>query len=148
MCKISIHTLIKQRLEGMAAIAKELRLRFYPKGDNSLFPLLDPLEFFAYAQHQRVQNLIKGTIQRSGHDLAIAIFDYYYTVGHHNTLQSDNDSKTFGQTVLIVYDEFLQIPNFSLRPEHLFGKVGNFFGYEDINFVDFPNFSKHLCPYP
>lgn len=140
---VGISWINQKRLEGMAVIAKELGLRFYPKGDNSLFPLLDPLEFFAYGQHQRVQNLIKGVIQRSGHHLTIAIFDYYYTVGNYNTLQSDDESKTFGQTVLLIYDDSLQIPNFSLRPEHLFDKVGHFFGYEDINFVDFPNFSRN-----
>ncbi len=139
---IGIAWIDQKRTEGMAAIAKQLRLRFYPKGDNSLFPLLDQLEFFAYGDHKRIKNLLKGTVSQAGRSLEVAIFDYYYTVGHYSSTQQDSNRKTFGQTVLLIYDESLQIPSFSLRPEHIFDKVGNFFGYEDINFPDYPDFSK------
>jgi len=77
-------------------------------------------------------------MQKSGHKFTVAIFDYYYTIGHHD------DTDTFGQTVLLFYDESLQLPSFSLRPEHLFDKFANILGFEDINFPESPVFSKRL----
>lgn len=134
---VGVLWVIKKRQQDMAAIAQELKLTFYPKGDNSLSPLLSQLEFFSYGQQRRVRNLMKGTIQKSGHKFAVAIFDYYYTIWNHD----DND--TFGQTVFLFYDESLHLPGFSLRPEHLFDKLANILGFEDINFREFPTFSKH-----
>ena len=126
----------KKRQEALVAIATDLGLTFYPKGDSSLSALLTQLDFFSYGKYRRVRNLIKGTIQQSGRDITVAIFDYYYTIG-----RGDN-TDTFGQTVLLLYDETLQVPSFSLRPEHIFDKLGNLLGAEDINFPDAPTFSK------
>ncbi len=134
---VGVLWVIKKRQQDMAVIAQELKLTFYPKGDNSLSPLLSQLEFFSYGQHRRVRNLMKGTMQKSGHKFAVAIFDYYYTVGHGKQVD------TLGQTVLLFYDESLQLPGFSLRPEHLFDKFANILGFVDINFREFPTFSKH-----
>jgi hypothetical protein len=127
---------VKKRQQDMAAIAQQLKLKFYLKGDKSLFPLLSQLEFFSYRHQCRVRNLINGTMQNEGHKFTVAIFDYYYTIGHYD------ETDTFGQTVLLFYDQSLQLPSFSLRPEHLFDKFANTLGFEDINFPESPTFSK------
>lgn len=126
----------RKRQEAMAAIAQQLNLKFYPKGDSSLSPLLAQLKFFASGKYPQVRNLMKGTIQRAGETLTVAIFDYYYTIGRRDK------TDTFGQTVLLFFDESLRLPSFSLRPEHLFDRLGNVLGFEDINFPEFSSFSK------
>ncbi len=36
----------------------------------------------------------------------------------------------------------MRLPNFTLRPENLFHKIGQVFGYQDIDFDSHPEFSK------
>jgi len=36
----------------------------------------------------------------------------------------------------------LKLPFFELKPENTFHKIGQVFGYQDIDFEAFPNFSK------
>jgi len=120
----------------MAAIAKELHLSFMPKGGDSFKSTLTGFDLFTEGKFRQVENLMRGNINHLNQSLSVAIFDYYYTIG------SNDDSKTFSQTVLLLHDQSLNVPNFSLRPEHLFDKIGNIFGWVDINFSKFPNFSK------
>ena len=36
----------------------------------------------------------------------------------------------------------MRLPQFTLRPEHVFHKIGQVFGYQDIDFDSHPEFSK------
>jgi hypothetical protein len=72
-----------------------------------------------------------------------AIFDYRYTVG------GGKNSQTFNQSVLYFEPPNLNLPFFSLRPEHLLHKLIEAFGYQDIDFGNHPTFSsKYLLRGP
>jgi hypothetical protein len=64
------------------------------------------------------------------------IFDYQYTVG------GGRSSHTYSQTVALVSLKGVKLPQFVLYPEHIFHKIGNAFGYKDIDFDSNPVFSK------
>jgi hypothetical protein len=141
----------KKRNASIQALAPILKLRYSPKDDGSLSPLLSNFEFFAHG-HGRVTNLLRGKIVRQGQPVEVAIFDYQYTVGTYSnnvsfdedsvSVSSDSDTKSYCLTALVFYDESLNIPSFDLRPELMADKVANVFGFKDINFRDFPTFSK------
>jgi hypothetical protein len=145
--------LVKKRRQDLELVARQLKLDFFPKGDDSIGPMLSNLEFFMYGERCDVSNLIRGQVKRNGKPVTVAIFDYSYTICKRRStefsfnedsvsIENTNDTETFCQTVLVFYDESLDLPGFSLRPEHLWDKLANFAGYEDINFDRFPAFSK------
>jgi hypothetical protein len=142
----------KKRVASIQALAPILRLRYYPKDDGSLGSLLCNFEFFAHGR-SKVSNLLRGKVMRQSRPVEVAIFDYQYTVGKQYdrvsfdegsvSVSSDSDTQTYWLTALVFYDESLNIPSFNLRPEFFTDKVANAFGFKDINFRNFPNFSKH-----
>jgi hypothetical protein len=148
----------KERTQALQAIAQELKLQFFAKGDARIAPLLANLDFFHYGFYCRVNNLMHGRIARGSKSVTVAIFDYQFTVGRYNnhiglsfgdnssTFESnddDDDRQCFSQTVIVFHDEQIDLPHFKLRPENFMDKIGNLVGREDINFPDFPIFSKH-----
>jgi hypothetical protein len=145
--------LAKKRRQDLELVARQLKLDFFPKGDESIGSMVSNLEFFMYGERCDVSNLMYGQVNRNGKPVTVAIFDYSYTICKRRStefsfnedsvsIESNNDSETFCQTVLVFYDESIDTPGFSLRPEHLWDKLANFAGYEDINFDRFPAFSK------
>ena len=70
-------------------------------------------------------------------DAYVTIMDYQFTTG------GGKNSSTFRQTVIVFESDELQLPSFSLRPENFFHKIGSAFGYQDIDFDSFPEFSKN-----
>src|SRR4030095_8268744 len=65
-----------------------------------------------------------------------ALFDYVYVTGH------GKHSATHHQSVVYFEPRDLNIPFFSLRPEHILHKVISAFGYQDIDFGNRPTFSS------
>ena len=66
----------------------------------------------------------------------VFVFDYRYTTG------GGNNSHTWRQTVILFESDQMQLPKFALRPENVFHKIGQVFGYQDIDFHSHPEFSK------
>ena len=144
---------VKKRRQDLELVARQLKLDFFPKGDDSIGAMLSNLEFFMYGERCDVSNLMRGQVKRNGKPVTVAIFDYSYTICKRRStefsfnedsvsIDSNSDTETFCQTVLVFYDESIDLPGFCLRPEHLWDKLANFAGYEDINFDRFPAFSK------
>ena len=66
-----------------------------------------------------------------------SVFDYAYTIS------SQNSSRTFRQTVFFRYSKSLALPHFMMIPEKWFHRMGTYFGMQDIDFVQYPNFSHN-----
>ncbi len=130
---LAIH-LEKKRTAALAAVASDLNLAFYPKGEA--LPLAELSQFHLTSQgHARIlRNLMLGTAQ----GVDVAIFDYRFTIGH------GKNSSTHTATVARFRAPDLQLPHFSLRPENLFHKIGTAFGYQDIDIPGHPAFSKRF----
>jgi hypothetical protein len=142
----------KKRIAEIQALANQLKFQYFPKGDASIRPLLSNLEFFQQGTQRKITHLLKGQVKRKGQSITVAIFDYQYTVGRqHNhwgvgddsaSFSSSDDTSSFFLTALVFYDESLNLPGFELRLEHLMDKMANVIGLQDINFSEFPTFSK------
>lgn len=122
----------KQRTEQFEQIAQDLGLPYFPKGDSSLQEGLSHFHLFSQGRSRKIRNMMHG--ESSG--VQLAIFDYRYTVG------GGNNSRTYKQSVVYFQSPALSLPQFAVRPEGFFHKVGGAFGYQDIDFESHPEFSK------
>ncbi|MEC9094586.1 MAG: hypothetical protein VX438_17890 [Planctomycetota bacterium] len=122
----------KVRREKLEKFASELSLDFHPTGLEELQSLLQEFKLFNLGRSRKMTNVILGETEI----IKVAIFDYSYTTG------SGKEQSTANQTVVAMESNELNIPSFTMRPEHLFDWVGSAFGFQDIDFDDHPQFSK------
>ena len=95
--------------------------------------LLD-FKLFKYGTNKKIGPLI---ITRED-DLAFTcLFDYAYTIS------TGKSSSTFNQTVYFRYSKMLALPHFMMVPEKWWHRVGTYFGMQDIDFIEYPEFSHN-----
>ncbi|MCB9938629.1 MAG: hypothetical protein H6823_10335 [Planctomycetaceae bacterium] len=122
----------KKRVAGMRDFADGLGLEFFESGQNELLTRLGRFQLFNSGRGRVMRNLILGKTEIA----SIAIFDYRYTTG------SGKNQSTHNQTVVSMESDSLDIPDFTMRPENVFDRVGSALGFQDIDFDDHPEFSK------
>ncbi|MBK9735098.1 MAG: hypothetical protein IPO92_09095 [Saprospiraceae bacterium] len=66
----------------------------------------------------------------------INLFDYTYTISTGKTFH------TFEQTVMFINSKKLGLPEFRMKPETIGSKIASYFGWDDINFEEYPSFSE------
>lgn len=124
--------LAKVRREAMEAFANELGLAFHGDGSDQVLAQLGEFQLFNSGRRKQMKNAIVGET-----DIArISIFDFQYTTG------SGKHQHTHYQTVVGMESNELQIPSFSMRPEHFFDWFGSMVGLQDIDFDKHPEYSK------
>jgi hypothetical protein len=64
------------------------------------------------------------------------VMDFQYTIS------SGKNSHTHHQTVALFPEAGRDLPDFELAPEHFLHRLGQVFGYQDIDFEQFPEFSR------
>lgn len=121
----------RNRTEAFRGVAEELGFAFSaePSGTADRF---GGLRIFSQGHSKRVRNQLSG----AGESAEVSLFDYSYTVG------SGKNKTKHSQTVVCLESPELELPQFELRPEHFFHRIGGVFGYQDIDFGDFPEFSR------
>lgn len=129
---IAVYLHERKRTAQFQRIAAELSFEFFGDNDRGLLAHLADFTLFSQGRSRKMKNLMQGTSSET----AVSIFDYRYTVG------SGKNSSTHKQTVICFQSDRLNLPNFVLRPERWYHKIGSMFGYQDINFGDFPEFSR------
>ncbi|MBC8351242.1 MAG: hypothetical protein H8E66_04615 [Planctomycetes bacterium] len=122
----------KERTAAMSDFAAGLELEFFESGHEELLSRLATFQLFNSGHSRRMKNVIIGKTELA----SIAIFDYRYTTG------GGKNQSTHNQTVVTMESESLALPNFTMRPEHLFDRVGSALGFQDIDFDDHPQFSQ------
>lgn len=125
----------KKRTEAMRAIAESLEMEFVADKCDPNTLGLDGIDLFKKGRSRKVLNLIKGTFE----DTNAFIFDYHYVTG------GGKNSSHHSQTVIayeICSKDGFQLPQFTCKPERFFHKFADMFGFEDIDFEQYPEFSK------
>mgnify|MGYP001165212257 FL=1 len=125
----------KKRTEAMRAIAESLEMEFVAEKCDPNTLGLDGIDLFKKGRSRQVLNLIKGTFE----DTNAFIFDYHYVTG------GGKNSSHHSQTVIayeICSKDGFQLPQFTCKPERFFHKFADMFGFEDIDFEQYPEFSK------
>lgn len=123
-----------RRPEDIRLAGQKIGFQYQEHGDKGLVRQLSDFKLFKIGGRKRAKNLL--TKNDLSEDLKINLFDYHYTV---STGQS---SHTYRQTVLFLQSKNLGLPQFYLKPEHLFNRIGAWFGIKDINFDYDPEFSR------
>jgi hypothetical protein len=93
---------------------------------------LKHLHLFSQGHSRKITNVLMG---KAG-ALDVAVFEYAYTTG------GGQHSQRWRQTVILFESDGMDLPKFTLRPENVFHKIGQVFGYKDIDFDSHPEFSK------
>lgn len=122
----------KKRTAALREAARELRFEFFPKGGPLKLADLSGFHLMQRGSSRRFQNLMHGSAQ----GVDVSIFDYQFTES------GGEDSTTYYTTVARFRSLELDLPEFSLRPEGLFHKIGKAFGFKDMDFPMHPAFSK------
>lgn len=129
------HLRVKKRTEAMCVLAESLEMKFEAKKCDPSTLGLDGIDLFEQGRSRKVLNLIKGTFE----DTNAFIFDYHYVTG------GGKNSSHHSQTVIayeICSKDGFQLPQFTCKPERFFHKFADMFGFEDIDFEQYPEFSK------
>lgn len=115
-------------------IALQLEMKFSPDDDWGLFSLLKDFQLFRRGHSRKITNLLYR--QAGMLETEIHIFDYRYVIS------TNNSWRVFKQTVFFVHSKKLGLPQFLLRPENFFHKIGQLLGMQDIDFEAYPKFSN------
>jgi hypothetical protein len=121
-----------KRAEALRYLAQMLDFTFSPKSDEMLLAKLSGFQLFSKGHSRKISNVLSGKFN----EISVTVMDFQYTTG------SGDDTHTYQQTVFYMESEKLLLPGFTLRPEGLFDKITNVFGYKDIDFEFYPIFSK------
>lgn len=121
----------RERTAALREVAGRLGWSFREKAGMEVIPQAARFELFEQGHSRKVRNFMAGTLEGA----RAAVFDYAYTTG------GGKSQATWNQTVACVYRKDVELPLFSLRPEHLFHRFGQVFGYQDIDLERHPVFS-------
>ena len=122
----------KERTSKLRHKAESMGLTFHEQVPEHIHREVRRLHLFNQGRSRKFKNSMYGNA--NGVDLAI--FDYRYTVG------SGKNSTTHHQSVICFRVPGMRAPKFELRPEHFLHRIGQAFGYKDIDFDTHPEFSR------
>lgn len=121
----------KKRTEALERVATDLSLSFSKKHDETLLATMQRFKLFNQGHSRKMKNVMQADAEIA----KLSIFDYQYTTG------GGQSSHVHVQTVVAMESEDLTLPNFRIRPEGFFDRVGSALGYQDIDFDDDKAFS-------
>jgi hypothetical protein len=122
----------RKRKRDLEQAATDLGLTYAPtisEADRAVF------DRFPISQVGRGRAATNAIVADSG-ELRMVIFDYVYTTG------GGKSKKTLRQSVVLASSSSLQLPQFSISPESFFHRIGDLFGFKDIDFDDDSEFSE------
>lgn len=120
----------KRRREAMQALARRTGFTFSEEASCSI----GGLPLFERGRSGRGYNALTGLFDGQ----SVTLMDYRYTVG------SGKNRRTHLQTVALFPDAGRDLPELALLPESLVHKIGQVFGYQDIDFDGDPEFSRRF----
>jgi len=121
----------RKRRRELDGLARALGLRFAPEGLATLAGELSEFHLCSSGHNRKVQNCLYGSVQ----DIEVSVFEYRYDTG-------GSSPTTYHHAVACVRLP-ANLPAFRLSPTDIFHKIGNLFGYRDINFDTHPVFSRN-----
>ena len=119
----------EQQLKKFKDVAEQMGMEFSAKGDSALLESLSAFDLFSQSG-VKITNVLHGDSEQLGYgeDFEVRILEHIYSSGE----------STISQTVICFRSSQLSLPDFSMRPEHFFHKIGSVLGYQDIDFESHP----------
>lgn len=122
----------KKRTAAIKALAERLGFFFQENPQSELHQPYKHLKLFSRGRSQKTHNLLR----KDAGGRTIYLFDYRYVTG------SGKQRSTHNQSVLMLKDQSINLPQFTLQPETVFHRLGKAFVGEDIDFDEHEVFSK------
>jgi len=122
----------KKRTEALQAIAAHLGFEFSNDDDVRPDARYQHLKLFDRGRNKEINNVMTA----AKGERSMSLFDYSFVTG------SGKQRSTHYQSVLLLEDVNLDLPEFTLQPETMFHRLGKVFIGEDIDFDEHPQFSK------
>jgi hypothetical protein len=122
----------KARQEALKTLAGQLGFTFTLACAGAPDPELDGYRLFSQGHSRRSSNILRGLLGRE----QAFLFDHQYTTG------GGKNRQTHSQTMAAFQLEDRRLPRFELRPENVFHRIGQVFGYQDFDFPENEEFSK------
>ncbi|MBL8891219.1 MAG: hypothetical protein JNL67_14665 [Planctomycetaceae bacterium] len=122
----------KRRQASIKAIADSLGLEFQAQTSPEQLELFRQISYFSRGHGHHILNHLSGTVDAT----SIRILDFNYTVS------GGKSSTTLRQTVVALESPELDVPGFDLAPESIFTRFTEWFGVQDIDFANHPEFSQ------
>ncbi|MFK7934260.1 MAG: hypothetical protein AB8G22_12180 [Saprospiraceae bacterium] len=133
--KLFIINIMSLRSSKIRALASHLDMQYFPTDEWGMNALLQDFRLFKRGRRKTIENVIRSVDQML--ETEVNVFDYRYTVS------SGKSTKTHKQTVFFVRSKNLALPEFLMKPETILHQMGEWLNFtQDIDFVDFPEFSK------
>ena len=120
----------RKRREELERLAASMRLQYSPNGLKTLIGELSCFNLVNTGEDRKTECCLHGSLS----DVDIAVFNYRYDTG-------GSSPTTYHHSVAYVQMP-MQLPAFRLKPANIFHKIGNLFGYNDIDFPTHPGFSS------
>jgi hypothetical protein len=120
-----------KRTHKLERVAAQLSFTFHGSDDGSFQQSLPKFKLFARGKYGALDNRIGGQFGA----VMLTVCDYRYRV------PSGKHTSTHHQTIVCLGKPGSSLPVFWLQPEHIFHKIGSWFGLQDIDFPDHPVFS-------
>ncbi len=124
---------LRSRSEAFQKLARRLNMEYAYRDEYGLIKALTGFKLFGKGHSRRIYNLVSGTSQLL--NVQLHVFDYQYVI------QAGNTPVRHRQTVFFIKAKDLDLPELYLKPEHFFHKIASFFGMDDIDFEEYPEFS-------
>jgi len=118
-----VHTFAVQRRKKIEAYAKSQGWTFSQAKDKGMQDRYPRFKCLQRGHSRYAYNIMQGN--RDGRN--ITAFDYHYVTGHGKSRRVHNFSALVIQSPLVLKPLYL-------RPENIFDRVTDFFGYDDIDF--------------
>lgn len=122
----------RERTEHLRAVANLLGWQFGQEAPMNWIPGMERFGLFNSGHSKSITNIMYGHTN----GVKSALFDYTYVTG------SGKNQSTHYQSVAYFEPLDMDIPFFSLRPEHFLHKLITALGYQDIDFGNRPTFSS------
>ncbi len=121
----------RKRKASYAAFAAGRGFEYLPEATSGPVMKVLESELAAGGRHHSLKNVILGHYS----DIYLALFDLSFITG------SGKNSQRHVHTVLMMPTAGA-VPDFRLKPEGLFERIGDRFNPQDIDFVNYPEFSR------
>jgi hypothetical protein len=127
-----VHRWERKRVEEMRPVARAMGFAFEEKLAGAADEVFGALPLLSRGHSRRTSSVMRGELAGE----PAVVFDYRYTVG------SGKNSNTCRQTVALFPTRGRDLPDFELGPENFLHRIGQVFGYQDIDFEQDDVFSK------
>jgi hypothetical protein len=118
-----VHMFSVQRRKKLAAYAQSKGWHFNPAKDKTMMNRYPSFKCLRRGHSRWAHNIMRG--KTDGRD--VMVFDYHYVTGH-------GKNRRVHQFSAFILTSPLPLKPLYLRPENIFDKVSDFFGFDDIDF--------------